>query len=91
MRTDSMCTANALHRCVTITSWCDDCRKWHSRLSLQRRLGSSSRRWEVICSGEEDDSQESIEAHLATAVSRVVLLELQRLYAEEQAGVSRLF
>lgn len=85
------CAQNPTHRSVIITTWCDGCRKWHSKLSLQRSLGSSSRLWEPLTERAEDDSQESLEAGFRPLVARDVLLELQRLYVEEEAGIKRLF
>lgn len=92
MRSDGMCTSNSEHRVAIFVSWCGDCVRWHFRLSLQQRSAPSSRQWQTIDASEWDHTPEMDEFgwRMGREIEAAVR-DLQRLYAEADAGIRRLF
>lgn len=86
-----MCTTNAQERLLVRVVWCEDCLKWHFKLSLQQRSAPSSRQWSNIDEAEVDVSPQEREWGWSPPVSWPDLSNLQRLYVEREAGVTRLF
>lgn len=80
------------HRLLLFSAWCGGCSRWHFRLLSQRRSGRWSEPWQDIDEHEWDHTPEmdewgwSMLHELPPAVR-----ELQRLFAEEEAGIRRLF
>jgi len=86
------CTPFFTHRLVVRVAWCGGCSKWHYRLSLQQPSGPSSRRWSIVEEREADHSPEADEMGFKMFPElEVAARDLQRLYAEVDAGVQRLF
>lgn len=85
------CMFRAQHRLLMITTWCDECLRWHSRLSLQRRVAPSSRLWSNDSTVLRDGNQLQLELGWPPILKWSDLSELQRLFVEEQAGIQRLF
>jgi len=90
MRKDWMCSSNAVHRILARVIWCEDCLRWHFKLSLQQRSAPSSARWSIVSEWQEDVSPEWREMGVALPPNWSALSELQRLHAELAAGVQRL-
>lgn len=92
MRSDFTCTANATHRLVVTVFWCAGCSRWHFRQSLQQPSGPSSRRWSIVDAAEWDHTPEMDEWDWRMFVRcEGDARDLQRLYAELDSGVQRLF
>lgn len=91
MRSDWMCTTNAQDRLFIRVFWCADCVKWHCKLSWQQLSEPSSRRWQNIAEDEQTVDPQEREWGFAPLNLWPALSELQRLYAEREDGVRRLF